>query len=132
MEPTEGGGRHRLIDAPPPNLVSELSMPHDELVLGRAAGVGASFDDERTGIGQSRFPTPNGVLYEYARRKVTVIRARRSPRLSRHRSANRVRSTVGFLDFQSHGSSARAHAADPPHDARGHAAHHATQRRRQE
>ena len=48
MKPGEGIRRHRLVDAPPPDLVRELAMPHDELVLGGAASVRASFDDERT------------------------------------------------------------------------------------
>jgi hypothetical protein len=89
-------------------------VPHDEFILGGAASVRASFDDKRAGIGEPSFPAPNSVLDEYARGKVAMIRGRRSPRLSRHRSATCVRATVCFLDHQSDSSSAYAQASNPP------------------
>src|SRR5215212_573706 len=119
MESSERVRRHRLIDAPPPDLVYELPMPHDELIFRRTASVGAGFDDERPGICQSSFPPTNGVFDEDTRRKVAVIRTRRFPRLSRHRSATCVRSTVGFLNHESDSSLACAHASDPPRGMRG-------------
>src|SRR5918995_6180828 len=94
-------------------------MPHDELIGGRAAGVHAGFDDERTGISKSSFSAMNGVLDEHARCKVAVFRLGRSPQLFLHRAVICVRFTIGFLDHQRDSRSACAHALDPPHGTQG-------------
>jgi hypothetical protein len=101
VEPGEGIRRHWLVDAPPPDLVRYLAVPHNEFVPGGAAGVGAGFDDECAGIGKSSFATTNCVLDQHSRRQVAVIRARNSTRLSLHRETTRLLFTIGILDHQS-------------------------------
>jgi hypothetical protein len=103
-----------LVDAPPPDLVRYLAVPHDELVLGRTAGVDASFDDESAAVGKSSFPATNGVLDEHARCEILVIDARRPPRLTFHREAACLWFTIGILEHQSDSRSVRAHAPVPP------------------
>src|SRR5699024_5087724 len=59
-----------LAVAAPPDAVLGARLAHDELVLGRTAGVLAGVDDERPTLGDPRVAAHDRVLVEYRRRRV--------------------------------------------------------------
>ncbi len=64
VERVENVAGNRLIDLAPGDVGFDGGMPHDELVLGRAAGVGRGVDDQGSALGKASAAAPDGLLHQ--------------------------------------------------------------------
>jgi hypothetical protein len=65
-------GLNRLVDLTPPHVGIAARLLHDELVVGRAAGVSAGAADQRALNGQLPFLTTDGVLVQRRGRQIEM------------------------------------------------------------